>query len=517
MERGRVIQQARRRVDRPISPRFALLAIGLPLLVAVMLCATVGVAEEAAPPPQDSSAAEETDEALNELSEELDADDDIPATVEESEVMQNDSEESERRQSTEQRDRLTQDPKWRPTHTQIGKIEVGTQMSNFCLDAKGRILACCNDQKIRVFSQEGALVATWELAFVPQAIGLRKADGSVFVGGDGQLARLTSDGKVAQQEAFPRPMTDEEIEAAVQAQLAAEKKTFEGYLSGLKSQLADVEKALAAAKKDEATPKAEPSQKPDEEEKNAEEEMNGLFATVKGITSRENGIQLEFAEGTPLATQAKVLRVYLESIEQQYGGPEKLEKELRERMKASSETCRYTGLAVAENDLFVIASAPGYSYNAWRTSHALGDAKLIVKGLRGCCGQMDCQTFGGDLWIPMNTQHKVCRYDRDGKELSSFGQEGRDIAEAFGGCCEPKNMRFDEKGFAYCAESGPPVCVKRFTQDGQFQDVVCFPVYATGCVRVSVDLWEDKVFLLSPTENAIYVFAPGEKGGAKHE
>jgi sugar lactone lactonase YvrE len=142
----------------------------------------------------------------------------------------------------------------------------------------------------------------------------------------------------------------------------------------------------------------------------------------------------------------------------------------------------------------------------------LQEAKLIVKGLRGCCGQMDCQTDGDHLWIPMNTQHKVCQYDRDGELINSFGKQGREAADAFGGCCEPKNMRFGSDGYVYCAESGPPVCVKRFTTDGQFQDVVCLPLYETGCVRVSVDMWEDDLFLLSPNENAIYVFAPNHEG-----
>jgi hypothetical protein len=121
---------------------------------------------------------------------------------------------------------------------------------------------------------------------------------------------------------------------------------------------------------------------------------------------------------------------------------------------------------------------------------------------------MDCQTHDGDLWIPMNTQHKVCRYDRDGNLLDSFGEQGREVADAFGGCCEPKNMRFSTDGDAYCAESGPPVCVKRFSRSGEFREVVCFPIFETGCVRVTVELWDKKVFLLSPNENAVYVFAP---------
>jgi hypothetical protein len=177
-------------------------------------------------------------------------------------------------------------------------------------------------------------------------------------------------------------------------------------------------------------------------------------------------------------------------------------------MKAASGTAKFTGIAAADQELFVICSGPGYSYNAWRLTPNLEEESLVVKGLRGCCGQMDCQAQGGDLWIAMNTQHKVCRYDREGSLISSFGKRDREAADGFGGCCEPKNMRFGQDGYVYCAESGPPVCVKRFTMDGEFQNVVCLPVYETGCVRVSLDLAGEEVFLMSPNEHAIYVFAP---------
>jgi hypothetical protein len=181
-------------------------------------------------------------------------------------------------------------------------------------------------------------------------------------------------------------------------------------------------------------------------------------------------------------------------------------------MKTAARSASFTGIAVAENDLFVVCSGPGYTFNAWRMNHEFQNEKLIVPGLRGCCGQLDCQTHDGDLWLAMNTQHKVYRYDRDGNELGTFGKRDREAADGFGGCCEPKNIRLGEDGFVYCSESGPPVCVKRFSRDGEFQNVVCFPVYETGCVRVSVDLCDEKVFLLSPNDNAIYVFAPKQEG-----
>ncbi len=475
--------------------------LGVALLVVYFVPAAIAAEAQ-------SEKANSADDDLEKLAEELtEADKEKPATEAAEESAESptsamtDLESRRKRQAKEQRDRLMKDPKWRPTHDQIHRFKVESKLNNFCLDSKGQVLACCNDSKIRVFSQEGKLVDTWKLDFAPQAIGVCKKKGTIVVGGQGQLAKLSPGGSVLKKETFPRPMSDEEIEKAAQSQVDSQKKMFEDYLRGLKSQLAEIEKSLAEEKKAEEKPKDEGTGR-----------LGSPLSVVSGMRSGTDGFQLVFKDKTPLAMQAKAVREYKRMMDQQYGGEEKLAEKIRSRMKTASRTATFTGIAVAEKDFFVVCSGPGYSFNAWRTNHDLQDAKLIVQGLRGCCGQMDCQTHGGDLWIPMNTQHKVYRYDRDGKELSKFGKRDREAADGFGGCCEPKNMRFGEDGFVYCSESGPPVCVKRFSLDGKFQNVACFPVYATGCVRVSVDLCGKKVFLLSPNENAIYVFAPKQQG-----
>lgn len=496
----------------------AMLAVAA-LMIAGNFAAGAQAADGAKTKAQTSKSSDEDD--LQQLANELDA-----AEAEENETTETRSKpaaateqggaaeritRSRRNQAAEQRDRLTQDPKWRPTHEQIARFEIGARLNNFCLDSQGRILACCGDQKIRVLSQDGKLLETWELPFAPEAIGLCQANGTIFVGGEGHVAKLGPDGSVLEQKEFPPPMTDEQIEQMVQEQVKAQQKMFEDYIRGLKAQLASVEKQMAEKGK-KAGERAAAKEKPSEDEKTAENRQEqlspDLFRYVTGIQSSDEGFSMTFKEDAPLEAQAEVLRWYAKMIEEQYGGPEKLADQLRQRMKMSSRTATYTGIAAAPKDLFVVCSAPGFSYNAWRLNHQLDDPKLIVKGLRGCCGQMDCQTHDGDLWIPLNTEHKVYRYDRDGNVVSKFGQFERERADAFGGCCEPKNIRFADDGFVYCAESGPPVCVKRFTLDGQFQDVVCFPVYKTGCVRVSVDKAGEKVFLMSPNEQAIYVFAP---------
>lgn len=405
------------------------------------------------------------------------------------------------RQAAEARKRLLANEQWRPTHKQVKRIEVPSPLNNMCLDSKGRILACCGDKKIRVLSQDGELLETRSLTFVPEAIGVRSSDGAIFVGGQGQLVRLSAEGELQEKRAFPPAPSEADQEATVKAllkQAEEQIKQMESTSKGLKKQLAAVNKQLAE------TPIADEQKK--QIEAMSEED---LFGCVEGSTNSGEQTELCFIKGTSLGVQARSLELYIK----QFGDIDmkQLEQQARQQAAMQTGTGSFTGMAVADDDLFVICSGAGYTFNAWRMNHDLLQPEQVLTGLRGCCGQMDCQTHDGNLWVAMNSQHKVLCYDRDGKELSGFGKTDAQAADGFGGCCEPKNLRFSKDGqYVYCASSGPPVCVKRFTLDGQFKDVVCFPVYQTGCVRVSVDVAGDTFFMMSPNESAIYVFQPQE-------
>ncbi len=273
-------------------------------------------------------------------------------------------------------------------------------------------------------------------------------------------------------------------------------KRQEEMVKGMKQQLETLKEEMAKETLSE-----------DEKTKIAAMTQGELFGKVSGSRVKDGQLVFTFKEDTPLAIQARVLETY---VKQMRGiDLEKMEAQIRKRAEQQVRTARYTGLAVADEDIFVICSGAGYSYNAWRLNHDLAEPKNILTGLSGCCGQMDCQAHDGNLWLAMNTQHKAICYDRDGKKLNEFGKRDAQAADGFGGCCEPKNLRFSKDGkYVYCAQSGPPVCVKRFTLDGTFQNVVCFPVFETGCVRVSVDVADDTFFMMSPNESTIYVFKP---------
>ena len=89
----------------------------------------------------------------------------------------------------------------KPTHKEVGVIgkDVGLKfkrLSNFTMDAKGNLLCCDRGENvIKVVSQTGKLLDTWKLEFQPRGIAAAK-DGTIYIGGIGQIARLDSKGKV---------------------------------------------------------------------------------------------------------------------------------------------------------------------------------------------------------------------------------------------------------------------------------------------------------------------------------
>jgi sugar lactone lactonase YvrE len=122
---------------------------------------------------------------------------------------------------------------------------------------------------------------------------------------------------------------------------------------------------------------------------------------------------------------------------------------------------------------------------------------------------MDIQARDGALWVAENGRHRVTCYDRDGKRLSSFGKRDRKAVDGFGGCCEPKNIRFGPDGDVYCSESGAPTVVKRFTVDGEFRGVATLVHFKGGCVRATVEVSPDgkDVYVLDTATDTIHRFS----------
>jgi hypothetical protein len=108
---------------------------------------------------------------------------------------------------TEDAEARARDKGWKPATVEVASIQVGdgTQagaLKNFCLDAKGNILACYAPNAaggasgdadagpgIRVYSPDGKLVRTLPLEIKPWAVCVVN-DGSIFVAGDGKVLKL---------------------------------------------------------------------------------------------------------------------------------------------------------------------------------------------------------------------------------------------------------------------------------------------------------------------------------------
>ena len=220
---------------------------------------------------------------------------------------------------------------------------------------------------------------------------------------------------------------------------------------------------------------------------------------------------------SPVANDPVVIGTELETMVKEMAeqNQQPYEEELK-KMTASLERRRadVTGLTVTDQDVFMAVGAPSdFSYRVYRFDTTLQNPKLVVEKLRGCCSQMDIQSNNGNLWIPHNARHSVESRDRDGKELTKFGKAGKVKAADFGGCCEPKNMRVLPNGDILAAESGPPTCIKRFSADGKFKEVIAVVKESKGdCVRVTVEASPDgsRYYMMDTTRDAIRIF--GTKG-----
>ena len=177
------------------------------------------------------------------------------------------------------------------------------------------------------------------------------------------------------------------------------------------------------------------------------------------------------------------------------------------------------GIAVSDQDLFVaIRSRAGFS--VYRMDHDFEGLKKVVSGLAGCCGQMDLQTYNGELFAAENARKRVVRYDRDGKQLSAFGKTERSGVDGFGSCCNPMNLRFGTDGSLYTAESTLGR-IKRYSAEGQLLGLAGVAKVELGCKHVPVDVSKDgnRVFVLNVGSREIAVLAnpnasskPGKRG-----
>lgn len=382
-----------------------------------------------------------------------------------------------------------------PTYEQIGTIDLthGEQivLNTFCMDPQGRLLVAVGGQQrtvsvvngerkvdtieqgnaIRVYDQDGQLTNTWEMPFAPQAVNV-SPDGSIFVAGAGNIARLNAEGEIVQQGATPQVGDMEEYKQQIRDQL---ENQYRDRAALLEQQIEQAKEIVARL------------EEKDEEDRTAIDKLR-LKNAQRQLEILEQNIQIEDVSAADIDVDT-----YL------------------------SYKLKVPGLAVTDEDVFVaVSSTTGYGYDVWRMNHSFEEPTQIVSGLRGCCGQMDIQCCNGELYVAENSRHRVCRYDREGELIASWGSGDRTGEDGFSGCCNPMNLRFGKDGDVLTAESGSGD-IKRYSCDGEFLGRLGNADLVGGCKHVAIAANPDgsRVFMLDVPRLKIAVLAPIESADAE--
>jgi len=194
----------------------------------------------------------------------------------------------------------------------------------------------------------------------------------------------------------------------------------------------------------------------------------------------------------------------------------------RRRSKRGNQV---SGIAVTKDYVFATIGS-GWSVGAkaklYRFNRELGEAKVLLTGLRGCCQRCDIKARDGIIYIAENGAYRVVRMTLEGKVLSRWGERGRTGAEGFGSCCNPMNLCFGKDGNLYTAESGLGR-IKRYTPEGKFLDLVGYAGVsrfnrasglAAACSNIAIAVTADgsRVFAMDFKQGRIRVLERKGKG-----
>ncbi|MHB8862597.1 MAG: hypothetical protein ACYC6N_09345 [Pirellulaceae bacterium] len=256
---------------------------------------------------------------------------------------------------------------------------------------------------------EGQVIRTAPLSFLPAAVNVAP-DGAVFVVGESMIAHFTADGTLFAEVESPHAAEFRKERARFEKDIRARR---EEELKSLRDNVVATDEAIKTLQ-----------EKPEAER--TEEERDELEMYQQSAAS---------------------LKAYVEEQEKQ-----PLDQYIDAALAGSRQVHR---VAATDQDLFIVTQQMGgYGYAIWRMTRDFTEAKQIVDGLAGCCGQMDIQVHHGLLFVAENAQHRVGQYDRDGNQVTTFGGASRaDILKGFGSCCNPMNTCFMPDGDLLTSES----------------------------------------------------------------
>ena len=355
------------------------------------------------------------------------------------------------------------------------------KLNTFTLAKDGNLWMCCNDElsangesstgSILITQPTGELVKRIQLDFAPSAINFAES-GDVFIAGSGFIACLDSDGQVKKRIEAPNILNREEalrlMKEEAEKQMEQMKEMYSSQVKRLEEQLEKLQAQLEKADKDDER-------------------------AVKRLEARIKAIEPQLAQMKDISKQVS------ESLGSQMGGEASLA-----RVK------RATGIAVSKQDVFVVLpNVKGYGYSLWRMSHELENPVAIMDNLSGCCGQMDVQAEGDDVLVAENTAFRVSRYNREGKQIASFGERSREKESGWGSCCNPMNIRCVGSDEILTAESSIGN-IKRYTKEGKYLGLVGTARIGGGCkhVALSVDQKLNRYYIMNENGGDIAVLVP---------
>ncbi|MCA9053016.1 MAG: hypothetical protein KDA75_04225 [Planctomycetaceae bacterium] len=382
------------------------------------------------------------------------------------------------------------DAKRTATHKQTRRIQPQhngepIHLNTYCLSPEGNVLACVggtnysytrdengnytgeqitSDSFVQVYNPDGDLTAEWSVPFKPTAINVAP-DRTIFVSGEGKLARLTAKGEILTTANIPQIGDPEQYRQKAIEKAKAQNDEF----------AARLEKQMEFAKEQ--------------------------AAKIEDIAEEDRS-----------ASQKARLKAYhrqLELYQAQIDALGNQEIEIASVSPSSGPTT-VSALAVSDSHVFVCSrSVNGSGFDVYRCDFDFQNPQEVLTGLRGCCGQMDIQARGDKLFTAENTRFQVGIYDEDGKELNSFGSRDRSGGAGFGSCCNPMNVRCCPNGDVLTAESSIGD-IKRFSADGEYLGYVGRAKISGGCKHVALD-WDekrDRYYFMNVSDSSICVLVP---------
>lgn len=377
------------------------------------------------------------------------------------------------------------------THAQTAVIQPSTDagpdgvaVQTFALGADGRLYLGCGEEpgEIRVLDADGKFLASWEVPIRPDAIHVTTA-GTVYVAGSGRLVRLAADGQLEKNVEAPHLSaielnTDKIRQDLIDSnQRAAEQ--YERLVDNMQQQVDRIQKTI-------------------DEAKGAEEEVPAA------LQSRLSSYQ----------TRLDAYKQLQERMANQDLSDDMIAQRVT-AMKRSKE--RVASISATDDSVLITCGAQsGAGYEVWRMDREFADGKVIITGLRGCCGQMDAQANGDRVYVAENTRHRVGCFDLEGAEVCAWGKSDRegDAPDGFSSCCNPMNVTFGADGTVYTAESNTGR-IKRFDRDGKYLATIGQVDLVPGCKNVSIAVNQDgsRVYMLDITRKHIVMMEARKDSG----